>query len=150
MKSTRILILLLALTACNTTTDDNSGNNNPTSTGLYRKSYDVSKGGVQVVAIQADQSNSKNDEWVVLQTDHRVSLNGWHINAGDAGQDYQLYSFIDDSLLIYTHADPDVVNLRDTGLALSNGKFIWNNDVPDTCRLYNSAGLLIDVFVYSK
>jgi hypothetical protein len=150
MKSTHILLLLLAFTACNTTTDDNSGTNNQTSTGLYRKSYDASKGGVQVVAIQADQSNSKNDEWVVLQTNSRTSLNGWHINAGDPGQDYTLYSFIDDSLLIYTHADPDAINARDTGLALSSGKFIWNNEVPDTCRLYNSTGLLVYEFTYHK
>ena len=135
--------------SCNTTTDDNSGNNNQT-TGMYHQSYDVSKGGVQIVAIQADQSNPKNDEWIVLQTNSRTSLNGWHINAGDAGQEYTLYSFINDSLVIYTHADPDPINARDTGLFLSSGKFIWNNTNPDTARLYNSAGSLVDVFTYEK
>jgi hypothetical protein len=148
MKPTHILILLLAFTACNTTTDDNSGNNNQT-TGMYRRAYDAFKGGVQIVAVQVDQNNAKNDEWVVLQTDRPNGVRGWYLDAGDAGQHYTLYSHIIDSLVIYTHADLDPSNLRDTGLFLSSGKFIWNND-EDTCRLFNSAGSPVDEFTYKK
>jgi hypothetical protein len=145
------LLLLASIMSCKSSTDSSTPttSTNAADSATVRKTYDAAAGGVQIVAIQPDQSNSIGDEWIVLQTDHPVSLVGWTLNAGDNGQDYNLFSTITDTLLIYTHADQNRLGFRDTGLNLSSGKFIWNNTVPDTARLFDASSNLKSVFTYN-
>ena len=143
-----VLLASVSILACKSSTDSTPLNTTQIDSTVVRHPYDVVKGGVQIVAIQPDQKSVKGDEWMVLQTDQTVSLIGWHFNAGDVGQDYQLFSTINDSLIIFTHADQNPGDTRDTGLFLSSGKFIWNNEVPDTAKLYDNLNNLTSTFTY--
>ena len=50
--------------------------------------------------------------------------------------------------IIFTHADQNPGDSRDTGLSLSSGKFIWNSAVPDTAKLYDNLNNLTSTFTY--
>ncbi len=145
-------LLILIYCSCNSDTTTNNNTSEQPEVGYYRKPYNTSLGGVQIVCIEANQKNTilngVRDEWIVLQTDHSLNLSGWYFNAGDSGQDYQLYSTITDSLLIYTHADSDRLGVRDTGLFLSANRYIWNNTDHDTATLYNAQHQIIDRMTY--
>jgi len=156
MKTTLILLLGLAMLAsCENGTDPDSGGfdeDGPVDTlevgGFVRKGYNQYRRGVQIAVIQYNQTNPFSDEWVTLQTNSKVSLAGWYLDAGDTSQRFLLTSDITDSLVIYTHDDKDLIGVRDTGLALSASTFIWNNSTPDTAYLYDDKGELVDWLAY--
>ncbi len=150
MKIVILFCIVAAATLCEGQGSNYLRSNTASKKGYYRTAYDTVKRGVQIVAIEADEHNDLHDEWIVLQTDTPRSLKGWYLSAGNKGQTYMLYSRIEDSLVIYTHADKDLIGARDTGLFLAAKKFIWNNTKQDNGLLFNDHGQIVDVFSFGN
>ncbi len=117
------------------------------------QTYDTMKGGVQIVEIAPDQTKngiatSDTDEWVVLQSDRARRISGWMLYAGDPSQTYELPDSIIGKLTIYTHSAPHPTSKLEFSLGLAAGKWIWNNSVADTARIFDSTGQLVSTLSY--
>ncbi len=147
------LITALLLGAC-------SSSNNPTSTlppsvthaiPAVTKAYDPARGGLQITAIYYDQNKNLDsagllDEWIVLTTDHQLQTAGWMLNAGDVNQNYPLPDSIRHTWTIYTRQGP--AQQSDSTQALNLNVWIWNNTAPDTARIFNELGGVMDSLSY--
>ncbi len=121
---------------------------------VARKTYDEGRGGAQLTAIYYNQgTNSEragiNDEWIIIESRGDISTAGWMLDAGDANQRYALPDAIHGRLYVYTHAGP-AGGTNDTTFALNlaGNRWIWNNAEPDTARLYDGSGAVIDIMTY--
>lgn len=128
--------------------------NDPDAGCFYvERPYDAARGGVQITAIYFDQSQNRDtfsieDEWMVLESAQPASIKGWHMDAGDAGQQYALPDSLHRRLVIYTRGD--AAPPGDTVMTLELNRWIWNNSDPDTARVYNADGDLMDIVVYKR
>ncbi|MDB5032878.1 MAG: hypothetical protein JWQ98_119 [Chlorobi bacterium] len=160
-----LLLLMAIMVGCSKTDPASPGTQDTThltdTTGLsdslakqhaVGKGYNVSRGGVQITTIHYDQAFDSTrfgvmDEWLLLQSDRNVSIEGWKLDADDIGQVYSLHDSLYKTLTIYTHKAPTPSMLA-LSLNLSPGTWIWNNSTPDTARIYDDKGTLIDSFGY--
>lgn len=115
--------------------------------------YDAIRGGVQLTSIYFDQKANRDsvgvdDEWVVLEASGMVNTTGWKINAGDAGQDYALPNAIDKRLVIYTVKVPDTTTSAAIAMGRCSTCWVWNNTSPDTARIFDAGGQLVQEFTY--
>ena len=115
-----------------------------------KKAYDATKGGVQITHVYYNQTlndslTGVNDEWVVLESSGHTSIDGWVLDAGD-DQRFTLQGAIHGRLLVYTKEGPTTSN--EEWVAQHRKVWIWNNSEPDTARLYNNNGDLIDSMTY--
>jgi|GEM_PF-2963769 len=86
------------------------------------------------------------DEWIVLEAAGNFPTKGWKIDADDNGQRYALPDTIYRKLYVYTKQGPGYVN--DTIMTLNKGSWIWNNTEPDTARIFDANGNLVDLMSY--
>jgi hypothetical protein len=141
------LLLAATLAACSSTSDPTPTVQSPP---VKKRDYDPARGGVQITAIYYDQAKNSeitgvNDEWIVLESQNDTPTTGWHLDAGDIYQFYDLPETLHRRLYIYTRAG---VGTSDTTMALGLSRWIWNNEDPDTARLYDADGSLVDTFTY--
>jgi hypothetical protein len=161
-----LALLAIGIVACgdSTTTEPTPNNNDTTHTTLthepraYTKNYNTSKGGVQITRIYYDQNMNRDsallgltvpDECVLLETNTPTSLNGWVLDASDN----QLFRFdtsvrINDKLYIFTEDGPTTSSTTAHWITLGRGSFVWNNAEPDTAKLFNESGVLVDMATY--
>ncbi len=164
------VLILISLDACSSSTDP--GTKDPIDTTSHgtdtnvtydngdgttrapsaKRRYDSAKGGVQITAIYYHQTRNDsayglNDEWVVLQTARPTRTAGWRLNAGDAGQDSPLPDTIFTTLTIYTREVPTNPVGLSQAFHITN-RWIWNNTDPDTARVYDNTGAIVNAFTY--
>jgi endonuclease YncB( thermonuclease family) len=105
-------------------------------------------GNVVIASVYYDgqEFRSEGDEYVVIRNagSAAVNLQGWRINAGDAGQDFVFPSYV-----LQAGAEVRVYTNRDIAGSFSfdYGRAIWNND-GDCGRLYDAQGALVDEYCY--
>lgn len=154
-----LAIFSLLLAACSSSTEPqpagtNQNNQNDTlkrEGPSIRRTYNSTRGGVQITAIYYDQNANRDssglfDEWIILESDTPVNTTGWMLNAGDDNQDYPLRPLLNRKLMIYTKSGPGFTS--DTTQALGYGNWIWNNSDPDTAWVYDAAGNVVDSMSY--
>lgn len=150
-KSLFLLTVALTIASCSSTTEPT-----PVPTVEMTKAcrtYDGARGGVQITCIYYDQTDNGrkvgvNDEWIVIESSGTVNTTGWSFNAGDPNQTYPLPASITNRLTIYTHAVPDSVSSTATTLGYAANQWAWNNSEPDTARIINAQGQVVDMFTY--
>jgi hypothetical protein len=146
-------LALACVAACSTT--DELVMPDPVLTGpVISRPYNTARGGVQITAIYFHQDSNQLvygllDEWIVLQSDRVQAINGWKLNAGDAGQDYALPDTLHRRLTIYTHTGRGAATDTTLLLGLSGGKWIWNNSDPDTAWVLDDKGMVVDSLSYT-
>ena len=154
MKALLVLLASAALPACDAATKPPT-NNTPRTVELPKacRTYDAAKGGVQFTCVFYDQKVNNDsvgieDEWIILQTTGVTNTTGWTINAGDKNQTFPLPASINASLTVYTVAVPATVTTPAMALGRAKGSWVWNNTTPDTARIYDAQGALVDEFAY--
>ncbi len=149
-----VALAALVLAACSSNaTDPNTPPTPDPEPPAVKKPYDTARGGLQITAIYYDQARNLSvdtleDEWIVLETLSPVRTAGWSIDAGDAKQRFPLPDTIRRALRIYTKNGPP--NPTGEVLALHRGSWIWNNAEPDTARLYDASGNVVDIMTYDN
>jgi len=77
-----------------------------------------------------------------------VNLGGWHLNAGDPGQDFWFPSFViqpGQSCRVYTNE----YHPESCGFSFGSGRAIWNNK-GDCGYLYDASGTLVSQYCYYR
>jgi hypothetical protein len=90
----------------------------------------------------------ESDEYAELsnQGGSSINLNGWRLNAGDPGQDFQFPSFElqpGQSCRVYTNE----YHPETCGFSFGRGQAIWNND-GDCGLLYDDSGVEVSRYCY--
>jgi hypothetical protein len=97
-------------------------------------------GNVQILYIRYDGQvpQSESDEYVEIGNTGgtAVNLGGWHINAGDGGQDFWIDLQPGQSCRVYTNE----VHPETCGFSFGRGSAVWNNG-GDCGYLYDAAGV---------
>lgn len=157
-----VILASIFLGSCSSATDpEPNPNPNPNQNAdtvivdstTTRRVYNTSKRGVQITRINFDQGWNDimfgvEDEWVILEADGNIATKGWHLDADDEGQRYALPDTIYRKLYIYTHQGRGYENDTSMTLKLNGTRWIWNNNDPDTARLYDANDALMDVVGY--
>jgi hypothetical protein len=148
-----LMALAISLSACSSATDPDTTPDPVLHAPVISRAYDAARGGVQITQIYFHQDSNRivyglEDEWVVLESDATRSIEGWQLNAGDAGQSYDLPDTMHRKLIIYTHAGTGAATDTTWPLGLSSGKWIWNNSDPDTAWVFDRDGAVIDSMTY--
>lgn len=117
-----------------------------------KRDYRAGRGKVQITAIYFHQTLNQryyglNDEWVILESDRVMPTKGWKIDASD-GQQYDLPDTIYRKLYIYTMKGPGYENDTIKTLNQPGTRWIWNNTEPDTAKVLNPGGGVVDQLTY--
>jgi hypothetical protein len=125
---------------------------------VHEKTYDTTRGGVQIAAIYYDQSANRDsfglagpEEWIVLKSDKKVNTAGWHLDGGSGdGQRYALPDTINGRLYIFTHDTSAPANVTTGGvrMSLDLNTWIWNNSDHDVATIYDGNGGVVDRLSY--
>lgn len=154
MKLFTVSLLALAAAGIAACSSNNTTEPNPTpkpEPPTKKKQYDAAKGGVQITAIYYNQGENLrltglNDEWIVIESDRDISLEGWVLDASD-GQRFPFDRSIHRKLVIYTRQGPTGTP-SDTTVAMDRGNWIWNNSEPDIATLFDEEGRVVDRMTY--
>jgi hypothetical protein len=125
---------------------------------VHEKTYDATRGGVQIAAIYYDQNANKDsfglavpEEWIILKSDKKVNTTGWHLDGGSGdGQRYALPDTINGRLYIFTQQGSVPANVTTGGarMSLRLNTWIWNNSDHDVATIYDGSGVVVDRLSY--
>ncbi len=105
-------------------------------------------GNVVIASVYYDgqEARTEGDEYVVIRNEGSAAVNmqGWRINAGDAGQDFVFPSYV-----LQAGAEVRVYTNRDIpgSFSFGWGRAIWNNR-GDCGRLYDAQEKQVDEYCY--
>ena len=115
------------------------------------RSYDYTKGGLQITEINfneylSDSVSRIHDEWVTLQTQSTSYTRGWHLRSHLTQTRYPFPDSVNWSVRIWSHLPP--ANTVGFSLSLPDSVWAWTNDGRDYIELLDSNGIVVDTMHY--
>jgi hypothetical protein len=150
-------LLAAGIAACSTAATDPTPDPTPVVKPepiSVKKPYDNTKGGVQITRVYYNQAQNRDsallgltaqDECILLESVDHTSIEGWKLDASDS-QLFTLQGSIHGKLYIFTKDGPTAS--AEPVIALHYGSWIWNNAEPDTAKIFNERGELVDAMTY--
>lgn len=114
--------------------------------------FEAGGGGVQITRIYFHQDSNMirhglRAEWVVLESYRDMPTKGWWLDASD-GQRFPLPDTLYRKLYIYSPNGPGYDNDTVKIWKRSANAWVWNNTEPDTGKIINADGEVVDFITY--